>query len=553
MLETLQKELEFHRQKALLFHEENTLLKDRLNLSETKRQASEEQALRFEEKALRFEEQAKEYRAEYDRAIQAFLDSQRNRFGKRSERFVDEEGVQPSLFEAPEGQDSKSESEQATEQVEVLAHVRQKNRPKNQDASLIPTREVIIEVAEEDRTCDCGCQKEVIGHETTQRLNFQPAVFEILIEKREKLACRKGCDGSPVTATLPNRILPKCKATESLLSYIAVSKVLDRQPLYHLEKSIEQRYYWRIPRNTMARWMIQLSEKLQVLVNLMKDQLIAYDALAIDATTLQVLNEPGRSPELKSYAYCVRGGPPGKEVILYEYNAYSQKDFVTETLMDFQGVIHCDASSVFNGIASKEGVTLSYCHAHARRKFEQIVTSNKKAKHPIAREALRFYQDLYKIERQAKDAALSPDERYALRLKASQPILTDFYDWLLRSRDKTLPNSPIGKAITYALNHWDGLLTFLKDGRLEIDNNATERDIKPFVIARKNFIFACTQAGADSLGVHFSLLLTAQRHGLNPMEYYTSILLKIPYCTTMADYESLLPWNSQHRETLCSE
>lgn len=549
MLETVQKEVEFHRQKALLLHEENTLLKARLDLSEEQRQVAEEHRQVAEEKAAHFEEKAQEYRAEYDRMIQAFLQSQRHRFGKSSERFIDEEAAQESLFEKTGTQPNPlSEVTPDSEDIEEITYTRKKRDRQKPDTTGIPTREVITEVPEEERTCSCGGPKEVIGHEASHRLNYQPAVFEVLIEKREKRACRKGCDGSVVTASLPHRILPKCKATESLLSYIAVSKVLDRQPLYHLEKSIEQRYHWRIPRQTMARWMIQLSEKLQPLINLMKDQIIDYDVASLDATTLQVLKEPKRPAETKSYAYCLRGGPQGKEVIIYEYNAYSQKNYVTETLLDFKGYLHCDASPVTNEVGSKEGVTLSYCNAHARRKFEQIVTANKNAKHPLAREALHFYKELYKIERQAKDLKLSSLERYDLRLLKSQNILTDFNNWLLLNRDKTLPHSPIGKAIAYAINHSRLLLTFLKDGRLEIDNNDTERDIKPFVIARKNFLFACTQAGADSLGVHFSLILTARLHGLNPYSYYTEILTKLPLCKTIPDFEALLPWNVQLKD-----
>ena len=489
---------------------------------------------------------------EYDRVIEAYKQAQRARFGRKAERFVDDPPDQIGLFDTSK----RSEKNEATESddsspiapptdpedIETITYIRKKSKANVN--SEIPTREVIIAVPEAERRCGCGQQKEVIRYETSQRLNYQPAVFEMIIEKREICACRKGCEGSVVTAKKPTQILPKCKATESLLSYIAVSKVLDRQPLYHLEKSIQQRYHWHIPRQTMARWLIQLAEPLMPLINLMKDQLIAYDIAAVDATTLHVLKEPGRAPETKSFAYCLRGGPPGKEVILYEYNAYSQKDYVTETFLDFKGVIHCDASPVFNGIASQEGIELSYCHAHTRRKFEQIVTANKKAKHPLAKEALTVYHALYQIEKQAKEKNMTFENRHQLRQDQSRPILDNFHHWLTTNKEKTLPKSPIGQAIAYTLNHWDGLQRFLRDGRLEIDNNATERDIKPFVIARKNFLFACTQAGADALGVHFSLILTARLHGLNPLLYYQQILERIPACG--ADYgllEQLLPWN----------
>ncbi len=163
---------------------------------------------------------------------------------------------------------------------------------------------------------------------------------------------------------------------------------------------------------------------------------------------------------------------------------------------------------------------------------------------------MRMYRQLYAIERQATELKSSPDERLALRQEKSRPILDRFYQWLTVNRDRTLPKSPIGLAIAYCLTHWDGLLTYLTDGRIEIDNNATERDIKPFVIARKNFLFACTPQGADSLGVHFSLVLTARLHGLEPMAYYTEMLKRLPYCVSFSDDEALLPWNWRNTSRL---
>ena len=140
----------------------------------------------------------------------------------------------------------------------------------------IPTREVVLPVPEAQRICSCcGKPKEVIGYETNSKLHHKPAEYEMLITKREKMACRFGCEKQTVTAPLVPQILPRCRVTESVLAYICISKVLDRQPLYHLEQSIVQRHHWHISRQSMARWMIELSEKLQPLINLMKERLQA--------------------------------------------------------------------------------------------------------------------------------------------------------------------------------------------------------------------------------------------------------------------------------------
>ena len=484
----------------------------------------------------------KKKEADYYRVVQQLMEARRNQFGRKSERFVDDENPQVPLF--PVEFDS-SEPNPNPDDIETVTYQRKKggNR-RSLDMSGLPQREVILPVDEKERVCACcGREKQCVGYQSSSRLHVIPAQFEVVTEKREKRACANGCEGQFVTAPLPLRVLPKSIASESLIAHIVVSKVLHRQPLYHLEKSMEHQYNWKIGRNLMANWMIAVADQLQPLINLMKDQVEGYDIAAIDATSFHVLNEPGRHSQTKSYAYCIRGGPPDKKVILYEYNAYAHKDYVDETLAHFTGVLHCDASPVFNKIGASPDVTLSYCHAHARRKFEQIEKSAKKGKAQLATEAMRMYGRLYTIERHATEAKMSPNERLALRNEKSRPILNQFHQWLTVNRDRTLPKSPIGQAISYCLTHWDGLLTYLTDGRVEIDNNSTERDIKPFVIARKNFLFACTQQGADSLGVHFSLILTARLHGLDPMAYYTDILKRLPYCVTSTDYQELLPWN----------
>ena len=138
---------------------------------------------------------------------------------------------------------------------------------------------------------------------------------------------------------------------------------------------------------------------------------------------------------------------------------------------------------------------------------------------------------------------MSPDERKKLRDEKSIPILNELHAWLLEKQMVVLPKSPIGKSIEYTLRHWEGLIAFLADGRIEIDNNTNEQSIKPFVIARKNFMFANSQSGADALGVLFTMIMTSRHHKLEPYQYMTDILKKIPHCNSWSDYENLLPWN----------
>ena len=237
------------------------------------------------------------------------------------------------------------------------------------------------------------------------------------------------------------------------------------------------------------------------------------------------------------------GGPPGKDVVLWDYNDREHKSFLKEWLLDYKGYIHVDADPFFDDLPIEDERWLCKCNAHARRKFEEIVKATKT--HGLAKEAMCFYREIYKIEREAKERKLSPDERYRLRQEKTAPLMVALKKWLDEKQPLTLPKSYIGKAIQYCLNHWDGLTMFLMDGRLEVDNNLTEQQIKAFVMGRKNWLFSDAVAGADSLAIHYGLMLTAKRHKLDPFKYYCALIKRLPYCSSISDYEALLPWNIQ--------
>ena len=410
---------------------------------------------------------------------------------------------------------------------------------KNKPAKELPRRIEIIALCEADKICACGAHKTVIRYETKELLHYQPAVFELIEQRREVAACSKGCDGQIVTAPSPLQVLPKAKASEALLAFLVVSKLDDRQPLYHLEKQLFERHGVDCSRQTMARWLIDLMEPMQPLYNLLKDEIIGYDVASCDATTLQVLKEPGRRAETKSYAYCMRGGPPDKSVILYDYNDKLHKTFVTEWFTGFTGYLHVDGDNFFEQVVAN----LVHCNAHGRRKFEPIAQASKGR--GLAKEALRFYKALYQVEREAKNTMLTPEKRAELRQQKSKPILEKFKQWLDEMAPTTLPQSPLGKAMQYCLKLWPGLTRFLDDGRLEIDNNLTEQEIKPLVIARKNFLFSASVDGANALCMHLGFIRTAKKHALDPYYYYLNVLTALPQCTSVEDYEKLLPWNIQ--------
>lgn len=475
----------------------------------------------------------------YDRLQHQVKELLRCRFGSSSERFMDSSNPQDDFFTT--SLPIETEQEETESNVSVASYTRRKDN-KRLSVEDLPHRAVVIPLSDDQKTCPCGRCKQFVRYETTELLHHQPELLEIIEEKREIWACPRGCGGSLIVAPKPMHALPHVGATEEMLANIVVSKLQDRQPLYHLEK----KYHEVVSRQTLARWFIDTANVLQPLVNLCKDEIVAYDIAAVDGTTLQVLREPGRAAEMDSTVYCIRGGYPGREVICYEYNAVEHKAFLRDCFDGFQGSIHGDASPHYE-VFEDTGIVMSYCNAHARRKFEPIAKGAKGD--GLAKHAMRFYRALYKIEKRAKDKEMTAEQRYALRQKESKPLVEKFTQWVDDITPTTLSQSPIGKALSYECAHREGLYRFLEDGRLEADNNLTEQQIKPFVIDRKNFLFACSVEGAKALCGNFTLLRTAIWHGLDPYPYFVFALKQLPYCKTVEDYEKLLPFNvMQHKD-----
>jgi transposase len=511
----------------------NALLADNRQLSERLERA--ESAL------LLYKEKQKQSAQAYDNLLQALKQMQRRVFGPRSERFIDQNPSQGDFFSSinPKALESALENEETEDSTCASPKQKKKKRSKkNLDfAKNLPRREVIIP-AEDQQDTD-----KFMRYETSELMNYIPAVYEIILQKRE-VWVRMLSDSSVatiVTAPNPVRFLPKAKVTESFLAHLIVGKLYDRQPLYHLEKKCKERFDFICERNKLARWFIQSAKGLQPIVNLLRDEVLDYDIAGCDPTHIQVLNEAGRRPELKSYFYSIRGGPPEKSVRVYEYHAEHHKRFLEDWFAGYEGYLHVDGQNIFDVFEESSAINLVLCHSHARRKFEPIA----KAAHQkgLASQVMSYYHQLYKIERRAKEAQLDAEQRDTLRQKETKPLLDELFTWMKQVGPTTLKQSPLGKAFEYVLKREVGLRRCLEDGRLELDTNLLEQQNKDFALARNNFMFSHSVEGAHALGVHMSLVFTAIAHGLDPYHYYVHIMQRVPHCKTVEDYEYLLPWH----------
>jgi len=276
------------------------------------------------------------------------------------------------------------------------------------------------------------------------------------------------------------------------------------------------------------------------LLKLMHDRILTYDIAYADETTCQVLKEPNKGVQSKKYMWLFAGGPPSEFVYFYQYHPSRSHEVAANFFEDFAGFIHCDGFSAYDSLAKKNSnIALVGCLYHARRKFVEVakLMPNKEG---VATHVIKLIAKLAAFEEEGKNLMLS--ERQAIRQNKSTPIFNDLHQYLTDNQLSIPPKSLLGQAVSYTLNQWPKLLNFLKDPRLDISNNLSERAIKPFVIGRKGWLFANSVAGANAAAAIFSIIETCKHHKIEPYDYFRYILNVLPQCQTIDDYEKLLPY-----------
>ena len=457
-------------------------------------------------------------------------------YGPSSEK---EPTPQMRLFNEPEVLD-----DQAAADVEAPVTVPEHKRHRAHRKPLpdhLPRVDVEHDLPDAEKVCGCGCRLTRIGEDVSEQLDIIPARIQVIRNIRPKYACR-GCEETVRTAPLPPQPIPKSNASPGLLAHITVAKYQDALPLARQEKQFA-RIGAEIPRATLARWMIQLGTLVQPLIHLLRERLLQYDYIGMDETRIQVLKEPGREATSHSCIWVQRGDPPEQAVVLFHYDA-SKAAKVAETLLaGYAGFLQVDGNASYDTLArAHPTIRLVGCMAHARRKFfEAHQAQGKKGRAGKAQKGLSLIQKLYGIEQSIKEQ--KPEERRQARAERALPVLEELHAWAVRSLDQVPPTSLTGKALSYLLEQWPKLIRYVEDGRLPIDNNATERAIRPFVIGRRNWLFADTPRGAAASANLYSLIETAKANGIEPYLYLRYIFKELPAAETVEQLEALLPFN----------
>ena len=425
--------------------------------------------------------------------------------------------------------------------VQVPTH---RPRPKRGRKPLDPAlpREVIRhELSAAERICPHdGSVLQEIGVEASEQLDIVPASVRVIRHERVKYACPCCRQGVHIAPAAP-KLLPKALLTESALAWVIAAKYQDALPLYR-QAAILARFGGELSRNTLAGSVVRVGAAVQPMVNLLRDSLLDADLIHGDETELQVLKEPGRAAQRKSYLWVQMSGC-GPPVRLFTYAPSRSAKTALELYEGARGALLSDGYEAYASVAAAQKLVHLGCWAHARRKFveaEAVLPKQSRTSDHPAVQFIALIAELYVLEASARDAETA--ERLRLRQTASAPVLAKIEALTLLHLHRVLPQSLLGRALHYLHAQWPKLVRFLDDGHYPIDNNACENAIRPFVIGRKNWLFSDTVAGAQASANLYSLIETAKANGIEPYRYLCALFAALPKASRLEHYEALLPW-----------
>ena len=375
-----------------------------------------------------------------------------------------------------------------------------------------------------------------IGEEVTEILEWMPGELFVKQYIRPKYVVPVSeTNTTIITASLPNRIVEKSMAGEGLMTQIIADKYVYHIP-FHRQSQHYQRLGVTIPQSTMCSSAALILDQLLTLYEFHKTRVLASYYLHADETTIRVLDRDKPGATHQGYYWLYHNSK--EKIVLFDYRKGRSREGPNDILKDFKGFLQTDGYVAYEDFEKREGITVLNCMAHARRKFVDALQNDKNR----CEHVLTLFQELYAIERKAKQEALSAEAILALRQEKSVPVLKELREWMIAEYPKVLPSSVIGKAIAYSLKRWEKLCVYATDGRLCIDNNPVENEVRPVAIGRKNYLFAGSHDAAQRAAMIYSLLATCRLHNINPYEWLKDVLIRMP-SHDVKNLAELLPQN----------
>ena len=504
-------------------------------------------------------EQVASLTRQVENLTEMILQMRKDKFGSSSEKTPREEAgdqlYMPQVFNEIEisADDSEEESCKITREGKVRS--RKKGTRKELLLKDIPIEERIYSGNPEKLNCpQCGTALKEIGKlPVRDELEYIPAQLKIIRYIQTSYECPKckHTDHPLIAKTpMPRSVLAHSLASPSSIANVIYQKYVNGMPLYRQEKDWESLGI-NLSRATMANWCIRCNEDyFSYITEKLRKELLLRDIIHCDETPVQVLKEPGKKPQTKSYMwlYC-SGDDGGSKIILYDYKPSRSGENAANFLKDFKGYVHSDGYSGYNKLS---GVTRCGCWAHLRRKFVEAIPDKKTGNVKTSAEIGRDYCDkLFAIERKLE--GLDSKDRYLKRQELEKPVIDEFWNWI--ENINPLSGSALGRAVTYALNQKPFMENYLLDGRLSISNNAAENAIRPFTVGRKNWLFCDTQKGAAASASIYSIVETAKANGLNIYLYFKYLLEQMTDCDWLGHPElltDLMPWSAKVQE-ICKQ
>ena len=426
----------------------------------------------------------------------------RMQFGQKRERFEGDPNQTMLPFEAQ----TEVIEEQQAEVKQKIEYVRK--RPNHKGRAKLPEHLPVeeIEIHPEGDLSEMVC----IGKEITEELECKPAKFYIKRYIRYKYAAKNG-EGI-IVGNLPERVIDKGIPGSGVLASILVDKYVDHLPLYR-QKQRFARENIQIASSTIEGWTKEALLKLEPLYEQLILDTKTKGYLQVDESPIKVLDSDEKGATHQGYYWVYHA--PLEGTVLFDYSPTRGSSAPAPMLTGFQGYLQTDGYVVYEKYAKQKGVTQLACWAHARREFDKALGNDK----PRAEKALGMIQQLYAVERKAKEEKLSTAKIKELRLKESLPIINQIGAWIFEQIKLTLPKSQIGKAMSYAYARWDALSAYLYDGSLVIDNNLVENSIRPLALGRKNYLFAGSHQAAQRAAMIYSFFAICKKHEVNPFQW----------------------------------